>query len=52
MIREISFLDNMVEKENPGFGRVSTRGTNDPTILEGVDSYSNNYEGGFGEVMT
>ena len=35
-----------------GFGRVSTLGSNDPTILEGVESYSNNYESGFGEVMT
>ena len=33
-----------------GFGRVSTLG-NDPTILEGVESY-NIYESGFGEVMT
>ena len=35
-----------------GFGRVSTLGTNDPTILEGVESYCNNYASGFGEVMT
>ena len=35
-----------------GFGRVSTLGTNDPTILEGVESYFANYESGFGEVMT
>ena len=34
-----------------GFGRVSTLG-NDPTILEGVQSYFNSYESGFGEVMT
>ena len=34
-----------------GFGRVSTLGSNDPTILEGVESY-NIYESGFGEVMT
>ena len=33
------------------FGRVSTLGSNDPTILEGVESY-NIYESGFGEVMT
>ena len=33
-----------------GFGRVSTLG-NDPTILEGVESYHND-ESGFGEVMT
>ena len=35
-----------------GFGRVSTFGSNDPTILEGVESYCDNYESGFGEVMT
>ena len=35
-----------------GFGRVSTLGTNDPTILEGVESYFSNYVSGFGEVMT
>ena len=35
-----------------GFGRVSTLGNNDPTILEGVESYWNNDESGFGEVMT
>ena len=35
-----------------GFGRVSTLGTNDPTILEVVDSSCNNYQSGFGEVMT
>ena len=35
-----------------GFGRVSTLGSNDPTILEGVESYCDNYESGFGEVMT
>ena len=34
-----------------GFGRVSTLGSNDPTILEDVESY-NIYESGFGEVMT
>ena len=33
-----------------GFGRVSTLGSNDPTILEGVESYCDNYESGFGEV--
>ena len=37
--------------DESGFGRVSTLGTNDPTILEGVESYCNNYESGFGEVM-
>ena len=35
-----------------GFGRVSTLGSNDPTIFEGVKSYCDNYESGFGEVMT
>ena len=35
-----------------GFGRVSTLGSNDPTILEDVESYCDNYESGFGEVMT
>ena len=34
-----------------GFGRVSTLGSNDLTILEGVESYCDNYESGFGEVM-
>ena len=37
--------------DESGFGRVSTLGTNDPTILEGVESYCNNYGSGFGEVM-
>ena len=35
-----------------GFGRVSTLGSSDPTILEGVESYYNIDESGFGEVMT
>ena len=35
--------------DESGFGRVSTLGTNNPTILEGVESYENNYESGFGE---
>ena len=38
--------------DESGFGRVSTLGTNDPTIFEGVESYCDNYESGFGEVMT
>ena len=38
--------------DESGFGRVSTLGNDDPTILEGVESYCNNYESGFGEVMT
>ena len=35
-----------------GFGRVSTLGSNDPTILEGVESQCDIYESGFGEVLT
>ena len=38
--------------DESGFGRVSTLGNNDPTILEGVESYCDNYEIGFGEVLT
>ena len=38
--------------DESGFGRVSTLGSNDPTIWEGVGSYCNIYESGFGEVMT
>ena len=38
--------------DESGFGRVSTLGSNDPTILEDVESYYDNYESGFGEVMT
>ena len=38
--------------DESGFGRVSTLGSNDPTILQGVESYRDNYESGFGEVMT
>ena len=38
--------------DESGFGRVSTLGSNDPTILEGVESYCDNYGSGFGEVMT
>ena len=37
--------------DESGFGRVSTLG-NDPTILEGVESYYNIDESGFGQVMT
>ena len=37
--------------DESGFGRVSTLGSNDPTVLEDVESY-NIYESGFGEVMT
>ena len=38
--------------DESGFGRVSTLGSNDPTILEDVESYYDKYESGFGEVMT
>ena len=38
--------------DESGFGRVSTLGSNNPTILEGIESYCDNYESGFGEVMT
>ena len=38
--------------DESGFGRVSTLGSNDPTIWEDVESYCDNYESGFGEVMT
>ena len=38
--------------DESGFGRVSTLGSSDPTILEGVESYYNIYESGFGEVMS
>ena len=38
--------------DESGFGRVSTLGTNDPTILEGVESFHNIDKSGFGEVMT
>ena len=31
---------------------MSTSGSNDPTILEDVEYYCDNYESGFGEVMT
>ena len=37
--------------DESGFGRVSTLGSNDLTILEGVESYCDNCESGFGEVM-
>ena len=35
-----------------GFERVSTLGSNDPTILEGVESQYDIYKSGFGEVLT
>ena len=43
-------MNNTIIKS--GFGRVSILGSNDTTILEGVESYCDNYERGFGEVMT
>ena len=42
--------DDYIDKS--GFGRVSTLGSSDPTILEGVESYYNIDESGFREVMT
>ena len=38
--------------DESGFGRVSTLGSNDPTILEDVESYCDEYESGFGRVST
>ena len=38
--------------DESGFGSVSTLGSSDPTILEGVESYYNIDESGFEEVMT
>ena len=38
--------------DESGFGRVSTLVSNDPTILEDVEYYYDNYGSGFGEVMT
>ena len=38
--------------DESGFGRVSTLGSDDPTILEDVESHCDNYESAFGEVMT
>ena len=37
--------------DESGFGRVSTLGSNGPTILEGVEPYYND-KNGFGELMT
>ena len=36
--------------DESGFGSVSTLGSSNPTILEDVESYCDNYESGFGEV--
>ena len=38
--------------DESGFGRLSTLGNNDPTILQGVESKCNNYENVFRKVMT
>ena len=46
-------IDNSVcNNIESGFGRVSTLGSNDPTILEGVESQCDIYESGFGRVST
>ena len=37
--------------DESGFGRVSTLGSNAPTILEDIEYYCDNYESGFGEVV-
>ena len=44
------FYDDYTDES--GFRRVSTLGTNDPAILEGVESFHNIDKSGFGEVMT
>ena len=54
---QIYYDDNMPPTyddyiDESGFGRVSTLGSNDPTILEGVESYCDSDKSGFGEVMT
>ena len=38
--------------DESGFGRVSNSGSNDPTILEDIESYCDEYESGFGRVPT
>ena len=38
--------------DESGFGRVSTLGSSDPTILEDVEFYHDEYESGFGRVST
>ena len=38
--------------DETGFGRVSTLGISDPTILEGVESQCDIYESGFGRMST
>ena len=38
--------------DESGFGRVSTLGISDPTILEDVEFYCDEYKSGFGRVST
>ena len=38
--------------DESGFGRVSILGSSDPTILEDVEFYCDEYESGFGRVST
>ena len=38
--------------DESGFGRVSNLGSSDPTILEDVEFYCDEYESGFGRVST
>ena len=38
--------------DESGFGRVSTLGSNDSTILEDIESYCDEHESGFGRVST
>ena len=38
--------------DETGFGRVSTLGSSDPTILKDVESYCDEHESGFGRVST
>ena len=42
--------DNYIDES--GFGRVSTLGSSDPTILEDVEPYCDEHESGFGRVST
>lgn len=45
-----SMYDDYIDES--GFGRVSTLGSSDPTILEDVESYCDEHENGFGRVPT
>ena len=51
---QIYYGDSMplIYDDESRFGRVSTLGSNDPTIFEGFESYCDNYKIEFGEVMT